>query len=90
VTIEGKAAATQAKATTSRKRTVPDDQQVPEEFRRFFKDFGGGSGEMPFGGDADNTPHLGFGSGFLVDPPRCSSPCRTAASSPRRTSRPTR
>jgi len=40
-----------------------DEQQVPEEFRRFFK-------EMPGLGEGDNgaQPQLGFGSGFLVDP----------------------
>jgi serine protease Do len=47
-----------------KKRAVPDDPRIPEEFRRFFEDFGGRIPEldqMPF-------PQHGFGSGFLVDP----------------------
>jgi serine protease Do len=39
-----------------------DDPRIPDEFRRFFEEFGGTPFEMP-----DNTPHLGFGSGFLID-----------------------
>jgi serine protease Do len=61
VSIEGKTAATPVKAKQSSKRIVPDDQQIPEEFRHFFPDFG------DFG-DMQQAPHLGFGSGFLVDP----------------------
>ncbi len=66
VSIEGKSVAHQVKANRqSRKRPSADEQQVPEEFRRFFGDFG----QMPFDFDNnDQTPHLGFGSGFLVDP----------------------
>ncbi len=64
VSIEGKTAATPVKAPQSRKRSPADNPQIPEEFRHFFGDFG----EMPFGSDADQSPHLGFGSGFLVDP----------------------
>src|SRR5262249_37729746 len=40
-----------------------DDQQVPEQFRRFFEDLGQG----PFNFDGDQMPRQGFGSGFLVD-----------------------
>ncbi len=43
------------------RRSPLDDQQLPEEFRRFF--------EMPNLEDEEPpTPHGGFGSGFLVDP----------------------
>jgi serine protease Do len=62
VSIEGKAAPTPVKTKQPRKRVPADDQQVPEEFRKFFEDFG----QMPF--DFDRNPQLGFGSGFLVDP----------------------
>jgi serine protease Do len=61
VSIEGKTAATAVKAPQLRKRTPADNPQIPEEFRRFFD-------EKSFGLDVDPTPHLGFGSGFLVDP----------------------
>jgi serine protease Do len=62
VSIEGKAAATPVKAKQLHKRPPVDNQQVPQEFRRFFEDFG----QVPF--DFDGAPHAGFGSGFLVDP----------------------
>jgi serine protease Do len=62
VSIEGKVAATPVKAKQERKRIPLDDQQVPQEFRRFFENFG----QAPF--DFDQAPHAGFGSGFLVDP----------------------
>jgi serine protease Do len=43
------------------RRRSPLEDQVPEEFRRFF--------EMPFSdGDETPQPRGGFGSGFLVDP----------------------
>ena len=46
-----------------RRRRVPlDDNQIPEEFRKFFEQFG----ELPM--TPDEVPHGGFGSGFLVDP----------------------
>jgi serine protease Do len=61
VSIEGKSA---VKVRSARKRPQ-GDEQLPEEFRRFFGDFGG---QLPFDSDGNSTPHLGFGSGFLVDP----------------------
>src|SRR6516165_3768850 len=65
VSIEGKSAATPVKAKQSRKRKPAEDPQVPEEFRRYFHDFG----DLPFNpDDMNSTPRLGFGSGFLVDP----------------------
>jgi serine protease Do len=43
-------------------RPIPQDpNQVPEEFRRFFDEFG----RMP---DPNEGPKLGFGSGFFIDP----------------------
>jgi serine protease Do len=45
-----------------RRRGPAQDQQLPEEFRRYF--------QMPFGDDDQSpapAPHGGFGSGFLVD-----------------------
>ena len=39
------------------------DDQIPEEFRKFFEEFGRFQSEMP-----DDVPRMGFGSGFLVDP----------------------
>jgi len=62
VSIEGKAAPTPVKARQPRKRQPADDQQMPEQFRRFFEDFG----QAPF--DVERNPQMGFGSGFLVDP----------------------
>jgi serine protease Do len=64
VSIEGKSATAPAKTKESRKRPSADDQQLPEEFRRFFGDLG----QQPFDSDNERNPHLGFGSGFLVDP----------------------
>src|SRR5262249_50055526 len=43
------------------KNPLPNDQQVPEEFRKFFEEFR--FGEMP-----DSSPRYGFGSGFFIDP----------------------
>src|SRR5262249_48879601 len=51
-----------AKPAASRVRPRVDDQ-VPEEFRRFFEEFDRRGLEMP-----DRGPQLGFGSGFIVDP----------------------
>ncbi len=64
VSIEGKSPATTVKDKESPRRVPSNNQQVPEEFRHFFDEFG----QSPFGSDAEPTPHLGFGSGFLVDP----------------------
>src|SRR5258708_6936229 len=52
-----------AKAKQPKKRVPADDQQVPEEFRKFLEELN--KQQAP---DADDTPDLGFGSGFLVDP----------------------
>jgi S1-C subfamily serine protease len=50
-----------SKPKQTRQRLPLDDQQVPEEFRRFFEQFQ----QMPQTPEGP-TP-LGFGSGFLVD-----------------------
>lgn len=51
-----------AEKNPQRGRT-PSDDQIPEEFRRFFEEFQQRQFEMP-----DPTPRGGFGSGFIVDP----------------------
>jgi serine protease Do len=45
------------------RRHPPQDDQIPEEFRKFFEEFGRGQLEVP-----DDVPRMGFGSGFVVDP----------------------
>src|SRR5262249_24600837 len=54
-----------AKQPQPRRQPRFDDPRIPEEFRKFFEEFGGRGlpFEMP-----DDSPRLGFGSGFLVDP----------------------
>ena len=52
---------TTAQKGQDRKRT-PFDDQVPEEFRRFFEEFQQQPFQMP-----EETPVQGFGSGFIVD-----------------------
>jgi serine protease Do len=44
----------------------PNDPRIPEEFRKFFEDFGGGNGN-PLDQMPDENPQLGFGSGLLID-----------------------
>jgi serine protease Do len=62
VSIEGKQV---SKPKVTKKRTPNiDEQQLPEEFRRFFKDLPGGIPEF----DEHSQPQTGFGSGFLIDP----------------------
>jgi serine protease Do len=66
VSIEGQAKARpKAKADSSqpRRRFRADDQQMPEEFRKFFEEMEKRQAEVP-----DEVPAMGFGSGFLVDP----------------------
>jgi serine protease Do len=46
----------------ARRGQLPNDPRVPEEFRRFFEEFGTPD-QMP-----DESPRLGFGSGFIIDP----------------------
>ncbi|MGA2231601.1 MAG: PDZ domain-containing protein [Tepidisphaeraceae bacterium] len=52
-------------------KTVPHAQtQIPEEFQRFFHDFGGGQFNMPDDGDSDQAPmqkEVGTGSGVIMD-----------------------
>jgi serine protease Do len=62
VSIEGRVKKVKASSQSPRRRVPFDDQQLPEEFRRFFEDF---NRQMP---DVDESPVVGFGSGFIVDP----------------------
>jgi serine protease Do len=64
VSIEGRAKAkAKAEKPTVRRRALPDDEQIPEEFRKFFEELQKRQSDMP-----DEAPHFGFGSGFIVDP----------------------
>ncbi len=66
VSIEARAAVVKAPGRGGLRRPpAANDPNVPEEFRRFFEDFGRGAPglQMP-----DHNPRLGFGSGFVVDP----------------------
>jgi serine protease Do len=49
-----------------RRGTLPDDQQVPEEFRKFFEEFSNRGVPFQFQ-TPDEVPHGGFGSGFIID-----------------------
>lgn len=62
VSVEARVRLVADKTTkTPRRRPPLDDSQVPEEFRRFFEEFG----QIP---DGEAPPHAGLGSGFIVDP----------------------
>lgn len=61
VSIEAKAKVVPAKAKSKAARPSIDDPRIPEEFRRFFEEFG----RIP---ELSETPQLGFGSGFFIDP----------------------
>jgi serine protease Do len=60
VSIETRTQVVKTKAKAPRAPGSPDNQ-IPEEFRRFFEDFG----RMP---ESNDAPQHGFGSGFFVDP----------------------
>ena len=62
VSIEGRAKKVKADRPAPRRRSPVDDSQIPEQFRKFFEDFGQVPSDQP-----DETPSLGFGSGFIVD-----------------------
>jgi serine protease Do len=66
VSIEGrirpKLKSEQSSAPRRRSRSESGDQ-IPEEFRRFFEEFERRQMEAP-----EETPSVGFGSGFIVDP----------------------
>jgi serine protease Do len=64
VSIEGRVKAKVTANQPRQRQRMPADGQVPEEFRRFFEEFQGRQFQAP----QQQTPHLGFGSGFLVDP----------------------
>jgi serine protease Do len=66
VSIEARTKAVKTKS--KQPQTVPFDRgQIPEEFRRFFEDFGRLPEQFRFP-DQNDVPRLGFGSGFFVDP----------------------
>ncbi len=71
VMIESKAA-TPVMKKSGGKKTPFDNQRIPEELRRFFKDFNfDNPSPQQFGDDddgGDGSPYLGLGSGFVVDP----------------------
>jgi serine protease Do len=64
VSIETKSNVVRTKGKTA-PRVPLDKNQIPEEFRRFFEDFGIPDLRSP---DFNDAPRLGFGSGFFVDP----------------------
>jgi serine protease Do len=71
VMIESKAATPVMKKSGGRRQMPFDEKHMPEELRRFFKDFNSGPQPQQFGdddGDDDGSPYLGLGSGFVVDP----------------------
>jgi serine protease Do len=49
----------------SKSQSPGDDPRIPEEFRKFFKEFRGQSFDFQM---PDQAPRGGFGSGFIVDP----------------------
>jgi serine protease Do len=62
VSIESRAKPA-AKAKQPKKGPLPDEEQAPDEFRRFVEDMRRRQAQEP-----EDAPELGFGSGFLVDP----------------------
>jgi serine protease Do len=52
-----------AKAKQPNRRPQPDEEQAPDEFRKFLEELRRQQAQ-----NGDDTPELGFGSGFLVDP----------------------
>src|SRR5262245_41546523 len=63
VSVEAKPPAVKGPARPGPRRPRPDDPNAPEEFRRFFEQFGGDPYAMP----PDLGPRPSFGSGFIVD-----------------------
>jgi serine protease Do len=61
VSIESKTKVAAVKGRGKPLRPPIDDARVPEEFRRFFEEFG----RIP---DLSDVPQVGFGSGFFIDP----------------------
>jgi serine protease Do len=62
IEAEAKVTRTRSKLKVPNKRQLPNDPRIPEEFRKFFDQFGGVPDQMP-----DESPRLGFGSGFVID-----------------------
>jgi len=65
VSIEARVKPKAKMMSQPRGRRPAENPQAPEEFRRFFDQFGG---QPPFHDFSDEGPRVGFGSGFLVDP----------------------
>jgi serine protease Do len=63
VSIESRTKLVAAKGKAKAPRSQLDDPRIPDEFRRFFEEFGRGPESSP-----NESPQLGFGSGFLIDP----------------------
>jgi serine protease Do len=67
VSIESKAKpVARVKSPSKRRGPSFDESQVPEEFRKFFREFPN-LPEMP-NEQPNESPYLGMGSGFIVDP----------------------
>ncbi len=67
VSIESRAKVVTTRTKSPRVQALPPEvqNQLPEEFRRFFKDLP--FKDMPTPEPSENPSRLGFGSGFLVD-----------------------
>jgi len=64
VSIESKAKPVRLKDQGQKRRNqLPDNPQIPEEFRKFFEEFKNRNGE-----ESPNETPGGFGSGFIVEP----------------------
>jgi serine protease Do len=61
VSIQGHAKPKLTSDRNGNRRRSPFNGRVPEEFRRFFEEFGDNAPD-------EDVPQVGFGSGFLVDP----------------------
>ncbi|HMC66365.1 MAG TPA: Do family serine endopeptidase, partial [Gemmataceae bacterium] len=63
VSIESRARPKKTATQAPRRKPNIDDPQLPEELRKFLEEFQ----RQPFDTPED-SPHFGFGSGFIVDP----------------------
>jgi serine protease Do len=67
VMIESKAKPAARRPAAPRRRSPFGNQGIPPELRRFFEDRPEPQPQQ-FGDDEDDSPYLGLGSGFVVDP----------------------
>jgi serine protease Do len=65
VTIESKSKAAAQRPTMRRRSPFGNNPRIPPELRRFFEE---PPQPQQFGDDDDESPNLGLGSGFVVDP----------------------